>query len=124
MKITLDMSKEAYKIAKKVPLKQISFSQAKIEINKSTGMNEGSAHAFLTIFLAMLNGEEYKRAFNNETNKFLLNSIRRDYGEAAFKNALNAAQKHIDYYSTLGNGNLKGLQGIVDELCKELNEEN
>lgn len=79
-------------------------------------MNEGSAQAFITIFLAMMRGEEYKRAFNNGTNKFLLESIRKDYGEDYFKNALNAVQKHIDYYSTLGKGNLKGLQSIINQM--------
>lgn len=65
-------------------------------------MNEGSAQAFITIFLAMMNGEEYKRAFNNDTNKFLLENIHKDFGSDYFKKALNAVQKHINYYSTLG----------------------
>jgi 5-methylcytosine-specific restriction enzyme A len=79
-------------------------------------MKEGSAQAFITIFLAMMNGDEYKRAFNNETNKFLLDSIRRDFGEDYYKNALDAVQKHINYYSTLGKGNLTGLQTIVNQM--------
>ena len=79
-------------------------------------MNEGSAQAFITIFLAMMNGEEYKRAFNNETNKFLLGSIRQDFGEDYYKNALDAVQKHINYYSTLGKENLTGLQTIVNQM--------
>ncbi|WP_078555927.1 hypothetical protein [Bacillus alkalicellulosilyticus] len=79
-------------------------------------MNEGSAQAFITIFLAMMNGEEYKRTFNNGTNKFLLKSIRKDYGKDAFNRALNAVKKHIDYYSTLGKGNLTGLQKIVNDM--------
>lgn len=86
------------------------------EINRVTGMSEGSAQAFITIFLAMMDGTEYKRAFNNSTNKFLLESIRIDFGEDTFKNALNAVQKHIDYYSTLGKGNLTGLQNIVKQM--------
>ena len=49
-----------------------------IKVGKGhTGMNEGSAQAFITIFLAMMNGEEYRRALNNEINKFLLESIKR-----------------------------------------------
>lgn len=64
----------------------------------------------------MMNGEEYKRAFNNDTNRFLLDSIRRDYGEESFIKAKNAVQKHIDYYSTLGKGNLTGLQEIIDSI--------
>lgn len=116
LKITMEMSKGAYEIAKKVYSGQITRNEGKIEINRVTGMNEGSAQAFITIFLAMMNGEEYKRAFNNDTNKFLLESIRQDFGQDYYKNALNAIQKHIDYYSTLGKGNLSGLQKIVNEM--------
>jgi hypothetical protein len=116
MKITIEMSKCAYEIAKKVHSGELTRNDGKTEINKSSGMNEGSAQAFITIFLAMMSGEVYKRAFNNETNKFLLESIRQDYGQASFNNALSAVQKHIDYYSTLGKGNLTGLQSIINEM--------
>ena len=116
MKITIEMSKGAYEIAKKVYLGHITRTEGKVEINRVTGMNEGSAQAFITIFLAMMNGEEYKRAFNNATNKFLLESIRQDFGQDSYKNAVNAVQKHIDYYSTLGKGNLSGLQNIINEM--------
>ncbi|MGG3449895.1 hypothetical protein [Domibacillus aminovorans] len=116
MKITMEMSKGAYEIAKKVYLGQMTRGDGKIEINRVTDMNEGSVQAFITIFLAMMNGEVYKRAFNNDTNKFLLESIRQDFGEDFYKNALNAVQKHIDYYSTLGKGNLSGLQKIVNQM--------
>lgn len=112
----MEMSKGAYIIAKKVYLGQITRSEGKIEINRVTGMNEGSAQAFITIFLALMNGEEYKRAFNNNTNKFLLESIRQDFGDAFYTKALNAVQKHINYYSTLGKGNLSGLQQIVNQM--------
>lgn len=116
MKITMKMSQEAYPIAKKVYSGQLTRNDGKSEINRVSGMNEGSAQAYITIFLAMMNGEEYKRAFNNETNRFLFESIRRDFGERYYKKALTAAQKHINYYGTLGKGNLTGLQRIVNEL--------
>ena len=104
------------KLPKKFFFGHISFSDAKFEINKITGMTVGSAHAFLTIFLAMMSGSVYKRAFNNATNMYLLESIERNLGEEYLIKALNAAQQHIDYYSTLGKGNLVGLQQIVDQL--------
>ncbi|NOU99519.1 hypothetical protein [Paenibacillus planticolens] len=116
MKITMEMSKGAYEIAKKVYLGKMTRGEGKVEINRVTGMNEGSAQAFITIFLAMMNGEVYKRAFNNDTNKYLLESIRQDFSEGFHKKALNAVQKHIDYYSTLGKGNLTGLQQIVNQM--------
>ena len=116
MKITMAMSEIAYRIGKKVYARQLTRNEGKIEINRLSGMNEASANAFLTIFLAMMAGEEYKRAFNNETNKFLLESIRKDFGERYYLNALNAVQKHIYYYGGLGKGNLRGLQSIVNDM--------
>ncbi len=116
MKITFEMSEGAYEAAKKVYAGSLTRNEGKIEINRRTGMSEGSAQAFVTIFLAMMNGEVYKRAFNNKTNRFLLERIREDYGEQHFRNALSAAQKHVDYYSTLSKGELVGLQSIIDEL--------
>lgn len=116
MKITMEMSQKAYPVAKKVYTGQLTRNDGKSEINRISGMNKGSAQAYITIFLALMSGEEYKRAFNNETNRFLFESIRRDFGEGYYKNALTAAQKHINYYATLGKGNLTGLQRIVNEL--------
>lgn len=112
----MEMSEGAYEIAKKLYLGKTTRNEGKIEINKVAGMNEGSAQAFITIFLAMMDGKEYKRAFNNETNKFLLENIRKDFGEDYYKNALAAVQKHINYYATLGKGNLTGLQTIVNQM--------
>ena len=122
MIITLGMSKGAYDIARKVYAGTLTRREGKSKIAETTGMNEGSAQAFITIFLAMLNGEEYKRSFNNETNRFLFESIKIDYGKDFLKNALKAAQQHIDYYSTLNRGNLTGLQDIVNEMTGQLNE--
>ena len=71
MRITFDMSVGAYEIAKKVYSSELTRNQGKTNISKQTDMNEGSAQAFITIFLGMMNGIEYKRAFNNRTNIFL-----------------------------------------------------
>lgn len=116
MKITMEMSEGAYLVAKKVYARQINRIDGAAEINRRTGMTEGSGQAFITIFLAMMNGEVYKRAFNNSTNKFLLETIRKEYGEESFNKALQAVQKHIDYYATLKKGKLIGLQKIVNDM--------
>lgn len=116
LKITMEMSQGAYKIAKKVLSGQLTRNEGKSEINRVTGMNEGSAQDFITIFLAMMRGEVYKRAFNNDTNKYLFESIKQDYGSHSFELALNAAQKHVDYYATLKKGRLSGLQEIINEM--------
>ncbi|WP_226670743.1 hypothetical protein [Metabacillus litoralis] len=105
----------AYEVAKKIYSEKITRSEGKIEINRTTGMSEGSAQAYITIFLAMMSGEEYKRAFNNETNRLFLEYIRKYFGLEYSLNALNAAQKYINYYSTFKKGT-SGLQNIVNEM--------
>ncbi|WP_392455310.1 hypothetical protein ACF3OH_00465 [Chryseomicrobium aureum] len=118
MEITMDMTRGSYRILKSVYEGRMSRTQGKEEIHKTTGMNASSASAIITIFLAMMEGEVYKRAFNNASNLYLLENIRNDYGEEAFNKALSAAQQHINYYSTLGKGNLRGYQKIIDDLRK------
>lgn len=105
MKITLEISKAAYKVYSG----DLTRTEGKKEINMFTGMNEGSAHDFITIFLAMMNGSVYKRVFNNATNQFLLENIKENFGQDYLDRAISAAQQHVDYYSTLGKGNLSGL---------------
>ncbi|WHY20114.1 hypothetical protein QNH28_03575 [Paenibacillus sp. G2S3] len=63
-----------------------------------------------------MSAKVYKRAFNNATSKFFLESIRQQFGDESYRNALKAVQQHIDYYSTLGKVKLTGLQRIVDQM--------
>jgi hypothetical protein len=82
-------------------------------------MNNGSAQALITIFLGMMTGERYKRAFNNDANRYLLESIYNDYGKEQFIKALQAAEAHAVYYATLGKGRLKGLEEIIEKLKEQ-----
>ncbi|MFC6333314.1 hypothetical protein ACFP56_11855 [Paenibacillus septentrionalis] len=77
MKITLEMSVRAYPYAKQVYLNQLTRTDGTLKINEATGIARGSAQAFVTIFLAMMSGSAYKRAFNNAANQFLLENIRK-----------------------------------------------
>lgn len=120
MKITMEMTKVAYEIAKKINTGKLSRTEAKYEINKQTGMNTVSANAFITVFLGMMEGKVYKRAFNNETNKFLIESIRKDFGEDAFIKALNAAEEHTKYYLSVKGDSLTGLEQIIKQYKNKL----
>ncbi len=113
-KISIEMVIKAYPTLIRVSNNAITRTEGKKEINVETGMNEGSASDLITIFKSLLEGKVYKRAFNNATYEFLLIKIEEDFGIEKLNNSLNSIQKHIDYYSTLNKGNLRGLQLIIN----------
>lgn len=116
MKITNEMVEYAYDIAKLVYGGILSRTEGKKKIHEDTGMKEGSANDYITVFLEMMAGNEYHRTINNYATRYYLLNIRRDFGEEAFKRAVEATDMHTKYYSTLGKGNLRGIEKIVREF--------
>lgn len=114
--ITDEMVISSYEIAKKVYEGKIGRTEGKLEIAQKTGMNEGSAGDFITNFMAMIDGQKYTRTLNTFATRFYLESIKKDYGEAVFKNAIRAVTEHVKYYNTLGHGNLNSIQAVIDDL--------
>ena len=119
MKITKDMVHKSYLYAKKVYKNDITRSEGKIEITRATGMNSGSAGDYITAFLAMMSGDEYRRTINTYATDYYLQNIKVDFGQEAFIKALSAVEQHVRYYNKLGRGNLKSIQDVVKEY-KEL----
>ncbi len=120
-KITLDMIKIAYEIAKKVHADpEFGFLKGKEEIAEKSGMKPGSAGDFINNFKAMMEGKEYQRTLNGEATRYFLENIRNDFGDEALKTALKACQKHIKYYASLGNGNLRNIERIMNEFAKSI----
>jgi hypothetical protein len=110
-----DMTEVAYDIAKQVYEGTVRRSEGKEQIALRTGMNPGSAGDYISVFLAMMDGIEYKRTINEHSTKFFVNRIRADYGEAAFRKAIEACDKHASYYAALGRGRLVYVERIVAE---------
>lgn len=116
MKITNEMTHRAYEIVKMVYNDELSRSEAKYKISDETGMNAGSAGDYITNFLAMMDGQRYTRTMNTYATRYILESIKRDYGNEKFQKALEATKEHIKYYNGLKNGNLNSIQNVVDDL--------
>jgi len=114
--ITHEMTQEAYKVSKEVYFGKISRSKGKMRISENTGMAEGSAQDYITDFLAMMAGERYTRTLNLYATEYFLNSIKTDFGEKAFINAITACQKHVDYYNRLGYGKQVKTQELINRL--------
>ncbi len=110
-----EMTAVAYEIAKKVYSGSMDRTEAKNEIIKLTGMNAGSAGDYITDFLAMMEGEVYKRTLNEYTTRYYLKNIDTDCGKDALKKALSACKQHAEYYAALGHGRLAYIERILSE---------
>lgn len=119
-KITNEMVAIAYKYAKKVYFGEMTRTEGKVNISRSSGMNEGSAQDYITDFLAMMEGNVYHRVMCNYGTAYYLENIRKDFGEEAFKRAISATEKHIMYYNSLGYGQLKQKEKIVNQYKRLL----
>lgn len=117
-KITNEMVATAYEYAKKVYSGELTRNEGKYEIAKVSGMNVGSAQDFITDYLAMREGKEYHRTMSNYGTTYFIENIKKDFGNEAFNLALEATEKHIKYYNSLGYGQLKAKEEIVKEFRK------
>lgn len=113
MKITRDMVEQAYTYGKKVYSDEVSRNQAKYDVHTTSGMDTGSAQDYITVFLGMMNGEEYHRTINTYATEYYLENIEKDYGLDALKKAVTAVDLHTKYYKTLDKGSLVSIENIV-----------
>lgn len=112
-KITIHMVATAYEYAKRVYSGAMTRQEGKAAIARASGMNEGSAQDYITDFLAMMEGKEYRRAMCNYGTAYYLENIHKDFGELSFKRAIEATEKHIKYYNGLGYGKQKTKEKIL-----------
>jgi hypothetical protein len=76
-------------------------------------MKTGSAQDYITVLLAMLDGEEYHRTMNAFATEYYLENIGIDYGRARQITAAKAVKAHTEYYATLGHGHQVGIEKIA-----------
>lgn len=120
MKITTEMTQAAYLAAKNVYFGKITKKDAQNELSTKYGMNSGSAADFLVNFKKMINGEKYVRTNNAEQTDYLLTHIFSDFDVDGLSNAIKAANEHVNYYESLGRGNLNGIKAIISRHEKIL----
>ena len=107
------MIEQAYNNGKKVYSGKIGWNEAKYAINTASGMDIGSAQAYINVFIAMINGEEYRRTINTFATGYYLANIKSDFGIEVLKKAVTAVDLHTKYYKTLGKGSLVSIENIV-----------
>lgn len=110
--ITNDMVHYAYEISKKVYAGSLGRQAGGIEVSRQSGMGVGSAQGYITVFLAMLEGNCYKRTINKYATEYYLKNIGIDFGKIKQHQAAQAALEHVKYYSEK-HGYLKSVEDIA-----------
>jgi 5-methylcytosine-specific restriction protein A len=122
-KITINEIEKIYKLAKQVYFNDINKNDA-LDEAEDFGINRGSAHDLITNFKYMYEGQRYTRTNNYDTTEYYLQNILNDFGNNKLLNAINALEKHIEYYEDLRNTTMHGLRKILQNFTKISNSEN
>ena len=117
MEITLAMSMEAYAKAKGVFDGKIEREEALDALTQQYGMNRNSAVDYISNFKYMMEGKKYTRTINTDATDYYLHHIFSDYGHARLRDALKAVDKHIEYYGSLGRGNLQSIRLVYEKYA-------
>lgn len=118
-KITLDIVKQIYPLAKDVYKKKLDITDVQSKISRGTGMNPGSVQDYVRAFLSMMEGECYQRTINGPATKYFLEMIHADFGQQALCIALSSVKQHTDNYERFNHGKLQNIIKIHREFSKK-----
>jgi predicted HNH restriction endonuclease len=111
MEIGIDLIIAAYDISKRYYNKELKRSEG-IEKLYSVGMNRGSAFIYMQVYQHLLNGEVFTRTLSAESFNYFLQQILSDFGENQLAIALDALERHIEYFESIKNYKM----GLVREV--------
>ncbi len=112
-KISVDTINAAYDVARRVYANQLTEVDAVSELVGQQAMNPASALIYVRNLRSMLNGITFKRTMSARSFAVYLDRISDDFGSIAARAALASVRGHIEYYNSLGRGNLNE----VAEVC-------
>lgn len=117
--ITQEMAFACYETAKEIYPNRDLINDSARKIESKTDMNYESARDYLRNFFFMRNGEKMEHDMSGRDTRFYFECIQRDYGNDALKKALYSLQ----LYLALEQVNHPGLQKILNDFYKILEEE-
>jgi hypothetical protein len=106
-RITIDMIEQVYLYAQRIYGGEITHEDAVTDLCREHQWNETSADYYITAYLQMRNGEEFKRTINAEATEYFLQHIYNEEGYDALQTALRAVDAHLAY-----QGNIQTLDNI------------
>ncbi len=120
-KIGPEQAELAYQQARLVREGQVTAAEARSTL-AGAGFNANTASDLIANFAHMLDGKPYSRRLSFFVTHRYLEGIRQDYGHLAFKNALSALSKHIEYYEAQSGTGMPGLRNLLSEQSGETGE--
>jgi len=105
---------EAYKVAKKVHLNQISVSDGAKKL-VDVGMKKTSGLDFIYAYSKLIQGKLYTRTINSYATDYYLNQIYLENGKSGLKKALLALYQHIEYYEEASSSSVKKGREIYEK---------
>ena len=114
--MTLDKIEKVYDIAKQVYHGALTRMEGKDRVVENTGMKDSSASFYISAFLDTMEGKGFKRAINQTATRYYLENIRKDYGDEAFRRAIEATRLHLWYLNEVAGVNLPGQARLLEEL--------
>jgi predicted restriction endonuclease len=118
-KITAEMVKQTYIMAKKMYNNEIDRCDGLKTLFDRYGMNENSARMYIYNFRYLINGKTYRRIMKVDDTQYFLMQILNDYGENTFKKALYSVKQHIEYIKKINNSS--NVEQLYKELVKKYN---
>jgi len=120
-KITNEIVKKAYEVAKNFYNDRISLKQAQGLLVKD-GMNANSATDYIYNYSNLIQGKLYTRTTNTFGTDYYLQKIYEESGQTGLKNALISLSQHIDYYEEKSGASVKQRREIYDKYFKFLDK--
>ena len=115
-KISTPQINAAYDLARQVQSGKSTEEAAIRTLVRDHGMNATSATIYIRNLGLMLEGKTFKRTMNGQSFAIYLDRIGEDYGDPVLSKALAATRAHVNYYGSLGRGNLRQVSGICDAV--------
>ena len=118
-KITLDVVKQIYPLAKNVHKGRLNIKDAQDKLVRDVEMNPSSAGGYVRVFLRMMKGERYTRTINQDATRHFLKMIHADFGQQALCEALSSVKHHTKYYKSRRSGGLPAIERIYNDFYKK-----
>ncbi len=118
-KISSSVINDVYLSSKDVYFKKRTLTEEVKSLSEKYDVKESSMADYIYAFKHMMNGSEYQRTINYNATKYYLENILIDFGYTNFSNAINALEKHIQYYEKLQNITMKKQRSLLDEFSRK-----